>query len=95
MCTVKEVTKKKQTIDIDLEEFSDEIEQWMIDDLKSIGCDTARSVLALSRDELVRPYRPSRRKWWTISSRILKTELKKPGAEEVEVKADTVEAAAP
>jgi N utilization substance protein A len=40
--------------DIDLEEFADEIDQWMIDELKKIGCDTARSVLALSQDELVR-----------------------------------------
>ena len=40
--------------DIDLEEFSDEIEPWMIDELKKIGCDTAKSVLALSEDELVR-----------------------------------------
>ena len=40
--------------DIDLEEFSDEIEEWMIEELKKIGCDTARSVLALSREELVR-----------------------------------------
>ncbi len=40
--------------DIDLEEFSDEIDQWMIDELKKIGCDTARNVLDLSEDELVR-----------------------------------------
>ena len=40
--------------DIDLEEFSDEIEDWIIKELKSIGCDTARSVLALSQEELVR-----------------------------------------
>jgi N utilization substance protein A len=40
--------------DIDLEEFSDEIELWIIDELKRIGCDTARSVLVLSFDELVR-----------------------------------------
>jgi N utilization substance protein A len=40
--------------DIDLEEFSDEIEAWIIDELKRIGCDTARSVLVLSFDELVR-----------------------------------------
>ncbi len=38
--------------DIDLEEFSDEIEGWVIDELKRVGCDTARSVLALSADEL-------------------------------------------
>lgn len=40
--------------DIDLDEFSDEIDQWMLDELKKIGCDTARDVLSLSRDELVR-----------------------------------------
>ncbi len=40
--------------DIDLEEFSDEIDQWMLDELKKIGCDTARNVLDLSEDELVR-----------------------------------------
>lgn len=40
--------------DIDLDEFSDEIEAWVIDELKRIGCDTARSVLELSVDELER-----------------------------------------
>lgn len=40
--------------DVDLDEFSDEIEDWIIDTLKGIGCDTARSVLDLSRDELIR-----------------------------------------
>jgi N utilization substance protein A len=40
--------------DVDLEEFADEIEDWIIKSLKGIGCDTARSVLALSRDELIR-----------------------------------------
>jgi N utilization substance protein A len=40
--------------DVDLEEFSDEIEGWVIDALKSIGCDTARSVLNLSKEELIR-----------------------------------------
>lgn len=39
--------------DVDLQEFSDEIDQWIIDELKTIGCDTARSVLDLSIDELV------------------------------------------
>ncbi len=39
--------------DVDLQEFSDEIDQWIIDDLKSIGCDTAKSVLDLTIDELV------------------------------------------
>jgi N utilization substance protein A len=40
--------------DIDLDEFSDEIEAWVIDELKRIGCDTARSVLALTVEELER-----------------------------------------
>lgn len=40
--------------DVDLEEFSDEIEDWVIDELKRIGLDTAKSVLALSEEELVR-----------------------------------------
>ncbi|MCB0664409.1 MAG: transcription termination/antitermination protein NusA [Saprospiraceae bacterium] len=40
--------------DVELDEFADEIEPWIIDELKNIGCDTARSVLKLSRDELVR-----------------------------------------
>jgi N utilization substance protein A len=38
--------------DVDLDEFSDEIESWIIDALKAIGCDTARSVLNLSKQEL-------------------------------------------
>ncbi len=40
--------------DVDLQEFNDEIDQWIIDELKAIGCDTAKSVLELSADELVR-----------------------------------------
>jgi N utilization substance protein A len=40
--------------DIDLDEFADEIESWVIDALKGIGCDTARSVLALSAEEVAR-----------------------------------------
>ena len=43
-----------QEFDIDLEEFSDEIETWIIDEFKRIGCDTARSVLELTAEELER-----------------------------------------
>ena len=43
-----------EEFDIDLEEFSDEIESWVIDELKRIGCDTARSVLDLTTEELER-----------------------------------------
>lgn len=44
----------EEEYDIELEEFADEIDGWMIDELKKIGCDTAKSVLQLSDDELVR-----------------------------------------
>ena len=40
--------------DVDLQEFNDEIEQWIIDHLKSIGCDTARDVLAIDPEDLAR-----------------------------------------
>jgi N utilization substance protein A len=40
--------------DVDLDEFRDEIEDWILDALKSIGCDTARSVLNLNKKELLR-----------------------------------------
>lgn len=40
--------------DIDLDEFTDEIEEWIIDELKKIGCDTAKSVLALAEQDIVR-----------------------------------------
>jgi N utilization substance protein A len=40
--------------DVDLQEFSDEIDQWIIDELKAIGCDTAKSVLNLEVEELVK-----------------------------------------
>jgi N utilization substance protein A len=43
-----------EEFDIDLEEFSDEIEAWVIDELKRVGCDTARSVLDLTAEELER-----------------------------------------
>jgi len=39
--------------DVALQEFNDEIEQWVIDELIKIGCDTAKSVLALPKDELI------------------------------------------
>lgn len=43
-----------EDFDIDLQEFSDEIEAWIIEELKRVGCDTARSVLNLSVEELER-----------------------------------------
>ena len=41
-------------VDIDIEEFADEIDGWVIDELKKIGCDTAKSVLELSESEVIR-----------------------------------------
>ncbi|MBS2097761.1 transcription termination factor NusA [Carboxylicivirga linearis] len=40
--------------DVKLDEFSDEIEAWVLDELKAIGCDTAKSVLDLSLEDLVK-----------------------------------------
>ena len=40
--------------DVDLEEFADEIEGWIIDELKAVGCDSAKSVLELGVDDLVK-----------------------------------------
>jgi len=46
--------KETAEFDIDLDEFRDEIEDWIIAEFKKIGCDTALSVLDLSVEELVR-----------------------------------------
>ena len=40
--------------DVQLDEFTDELEAWVIDALKSIGCDTARSVLEIPVADLAR-----------------------------------------
>jgi len=40
--------------DVDIEEFADEIDSWIIDALKGIGCDTAKSVLRLSKEDLMK-----------------------------------------
>ena len=50
----RELTGGEDEEDVDLYEFSDEIESWIIEELKRIGLDTAKSVLALTRDDLVR-----------------------------------------
>jgi N utilization substance protein A len=39
--------------DVDLEEFADEIDSWIIDELKAIGCDTAKYVLEISVEDMV------------------------------------------
>jgi len=40
--------------DVDLEEFADEIDSWILDELKAVGCDTAKSVLEIGSVELVK-----------------------------------------
>jgi N utilization substance protein A len=50
----RESEGEEEEFDIDLDEFTDEIEPWIIDELKRVGCDTARSVLNLTPDELER-----------------------------------------
>ena len=48
----RESTEEEE--DVDLEEFSDEIDSWIIDEFKKIGLDTAKSVLTLSATDLVK-----------------------------------------
>lgn len=50
----RELDEADETEDIYLDEFSDEIEQWVIDAIKAIGYDTAKSVLAVPRQDLIR-----------------------------------------
>lgn len=52
-----DVYRDEETVEVDdilLSEFSDEIEEWMLEELYKIGCDTAKSVLNLDESELVR-----------------------------------------
>ena len=50
----RDTEEQVEGFDIDLEEFTDEIDAWIIDELKRVGCDTARSVLELTAEELER-----------------------------------------
>ena len=47
-------TEGEEEEDVNIDEFSDEIESWIIDELKTVGCDTAKSVLELSVEDLVK-----------------------------------------
>ncbi|WP_301188265.1 transcription termination factor NusA, partial [uncultured Desulfovibrio sp.] len=47
-----DVYREVEEEDVDLDEFKDEIDEWIINQLKSIGCDTAKSVLELSVEDL-------------------------------------------
>ncbi|MCC8087836.1 MAG: transcription termination factor NusA [Rikenellaceae bacterium] len=49
-----DVYRELEEEDVDLEEFSDEIDQWIIDQFKAIGCDTAKSVLEYDQNDLAK-----------------------------------------
>ena len=49
----REVQEGEEEEDIYLEEFSDEIDQWIIDAIKALGLDTAKSVINAPREMLV------------------------------------------
>src|SRR5690606_23148364 len=50
----RDVMEDEMDYDIDMDEFADEIDPWVINELKKVGCDTALSVMELSVEELVR-----------------------------------------
>ncbi len=50
----RDIVEEEDEEDVLLSDFSDEIEGWVLDSLKTIGCDTAKSVLALPVSEIVR-----------------------------------------
>ncbi|MCK5029606.1 MAG: transcription termination/antitermination protein NusA [Bacteroidales bacterium] len=47
-------TDEEDDEDVSIDEFSDEIESWILDELRAVGCDTAKSVLELSREDLIK-----------------------------------------
>ena len=49
-----DVYRELEDEDVSLDEFKDRIDGWIIDKLKSIGCDTVKSTLVLSADELAK-----------------------------------------
>ncbi len=57
----RELTEFEQEEDVNLSEFSDEIDDWVIDEFKKIGLDTAKSVLAVPKKDLVRRHVPKKR----------------------------------
>ena len=49
-----DVFRDSEEEDVDLDECGDEIDQWILDAFKKVGCDTAKSVLELSKEELAK-----------------------------------------
>jgi transcription termination/antitermination protein NusA len=50
----RDVEGQEDEEDVDLSEFTDEIDEWMIDEFRKIGLDTAKQVLNTSKEELAR-----------------------------------------
>ena len=50
----RDIPKDEDDEDVALDEFANEIDQWVIDKLKSIGCDTAKDVLAIDAEDIAR-----------------------------------------
>ena len=50
----RDIEGEEDEEDVDLSEFSDEIEDWVLDEFKKIGLDTAKSVLAISKEDIAR-----------------------------------------
>lgn len=50
----RDLEGEEEEEDVDLSEFSDEIEEWILDEFRKIGLDTAKSVLALSKEDIAR-----------------------------------------
>lgn len=77
----REDEEQVEEFDFDLDEFADEIDQWIIDEFKRVGCDTAKSVLKLSDSELER--RTDLEKETILEvRRILEEEIKRANEEE-------------
>jgi N utilization substance protein A len=50
----REIVEAEEEDDVTLDEFTDEIEAWILDALRAIGCDTARNVLNIPREDLIK-----------------------------------------
>ena len=53
-CTKKEQTSVIVEEDVELTEFSDEIDSWVIEEFKKVGLDTAKSILELEKEDLIK-----------------------------------------
>ena len=50
----RDVEGQEDEEDVDLSEFTDEIDEWMLEEFRKIGLDTAKQVISISKEELIR-----------------------------------------